>query len=76
MSTADVLPLAEVLTVSLTHTTRLVVVRCPVCRRKHTHGWPFGVDVIGSRVAHCVGRNVPLGAPGSYYVPTPEEATR
>ncbi len=72
MST-DVLPVAVVLTVTPTPTTRLVLIRCPVCGRKHTHGWPLGVDVIGTRVAHCVGRHVPPGAPTSYHVPTPPE---
>ncbi len=72
--TAEVLPVAEVLTVTPTRTTRLVVIRCPICARKHQHGWPYSLDTIGSRVAHCVGRNVPPGSPGSYYVPTPTEA--
>jgi len=31
---------AHLLTVTPTHTTRLVVVRCLVCHRTHTHGWP------------------------------------
>lgn len=66
-------PVAQVLTVTLTRTTRLVVVRCPICHRKHTHGWPYTTDTIGARVAHCVTRNVPLGAPGSYFIPTPTE---
>lgn len=74
--TIALLPVALVLTVKPTTTTRLVTIRCPICHHTHTHGWPHGLDSIGSRVAHCVGRNVPLGAPGSYYVPTPEEATR
>ncbi len=74
MSTADVLPVAEVLTVTPTRTTRLVLIRCPICARKHQHGWPYSLDSIGSRVAHCVRRNVPPGSPGSYYVPTPTEA--
>jgi hypothetical protein len=73
MSTAGVLPLAEVLTVTSTKTTRLVLIRCPICARKHQHGWPYSLDVIGSRVAHCVGRNVPPGSPGSYSIPTPTE---
>jgi len=68
------LPVAGVLTITPTKTTRLVTIRCPICRRKHTHGWPYSTDTIGSRVAHCVGRNVPPGSPGSYYVPTPTEA--
>jgi len=67
------LPIAPVLTVTPTRTTRLVVVRCPICHRKHTHGWPYTTDTIGARVAHCVTRNVPPGAPGSYFIPTPTE---
>lgn len=66
-------PVAQVLTVTPTRTTRLVVVRCPICHRKHTHGWPYTTDTIGARVAHCVTRNVPPGAPGSYFIPTPTE---
>ncbi len=71
------LPVAPVLRVTPTRTTRLVVVACPVCHRTHTHGWPYTTDTIGTRVAHCVGRHVPPGAPTSYHVPTPpEEPTR
>lgn len=66
-------PVAAVLTVTPAKTTRLVVIRCPICGRRHCHGWPYSLDTIGSRVAHCVGRNVPPGSPGSYYVPTPTE---
>jgi len=65
------LPRALVLSVAPTSTTRLVVVACPVCHRKHTHGWPYSTDTIGARVAHCVTRNVLPGAPGSYFIPTP-----
>ena len=75
MST-DALPVAEVLTVTPTRTTRLVTIRCPICGRQHVHGWPHGLDSIGSRVAHCVGRYVAPGSPGSYYVPTPTTAER
>ncbi len=73
MKTTTALPVALVLKVKPTTTTRLVTIRCPICHRKHTHGWPFGCESIGSRVAHCVGRNVPEGAPGSYFIPTPTE---
>ncbi len=76
--TIALLPVAVVLKVKPTSTTRLVTIRCPICHRKHTHGWPFALDTIGTRVAHCVGRHVPPGSPGSYYVPTPteQESTR
>jgi hypothetical protein len=69
------LPVAGVLTITPTKTTRLVTIRCPVCRRKHTHGWPYTTDTIGARVAHCVTRNIPHGAPGNYFIPTPHEDT-
>jgi len=69
--TIALLPVALVLTVKPTTTTRLVTIRCPICHRKHQHGWPYSLDTIGSRVAHCVGRHVPPGAPGSYFIPTP-----
>ena len=71
--TIALLPVALVLKVKPTTTTRLVTIRCPICHRKHQHGWPYSLDTIGSRVAHCVGRHVPPGAPGSYFIPTPTE---
>ncbi len=70
------LPTALVLTVTPTKTTRLVTIRCPICRRKHQHGWPYSLDSIGTRVAHCVGRNVPPGAPTNYSIETPAEPPR
>jgi len=73
MKTTTALPVALVLKVKPTTTTRLVTIRCPVCHRTHQHGWPYSLDTIGSRVAHCVGRHVPPGAPGSYFIPTPTE---
>lgn len=69
MSTA---PVAEVLTITPTPTTRLVRIRCPHCGKKHTHGWPYTQTVIGHRVAHCVHG----GAVGGYLIPTPEAGTR
>ncbi len=71
--TIALLPVALVLKVKPTTTTRLVTIRCPICHRKHQHGWPYSLDTIGTRVAHCVGRHVPPGAPGSYSIPTPTE---
>lgn len=35
-------------------TTRTVIVRCPYCQRRHTHGWPYGSDTIGGRLSHCL----------------------
>lgn len=66
---------AEVIAVHLGRTTREVVIRCPFCSGRHTHGWPYGAVGIGSRVAHCAPR--PTDGPGTYVVPTPgPEATR
>lgn len=50
------LPLAEVLRVKAGRTTRLVVVLCPLCGKKHTHGLPYGRDpetYVQTRVRHC-----------------------
>jgi len=74
MST-DALPVAEVVSVTPTKTTRLVVICCPICGRTHQHGWPFRSATIGSRVAHCHRPHVPTGAPGGYFIPTPTEET-
>ncbi len=63
--------IALVLTVTPTNTTRLITIRCPHCCKTHTHGWPFGDDSIGHRVAHCV-----RGGDGGYYIATPEEQDR
>lgn len=65
------LPVAPVLTVTPTKTTRLVRVRCPHCHKVHTHGWPYSQPTIGHRVAHCV-----RGGAGGYLIPTPEAGTR
>jgi len=75
MMTTALLPVALVLTVKSTATTRLVTIRCPICGRKHQHGWPYSLDTIGSRVAHCHRPHVPTGAPGGYFIPTPTEET-
>lgn len=32
---------------------RTVEIRCPFCRRRHTHGWPEGQSTIGGRLSHC-----------------------
>ncbi len=48
-------PVARVLRVTPTGTTRLVVVQCPYCGREHTHGWPYGQAEVGARVGHCRG---------------------
>jgi hypothetical protein len=43
---------------------RTVVIDCPLCRKRHRHGWPFGEDAPGWRVAHCArGRSYYIGAP-------------
>ncbi len=51
--TGELLPSALVLTVTPTASTRLVTIRCPFCRRTHTHGWPSEAPDVGTRVAHC-----------------------
>ncbi len=49
-------------------TTRSVTIRCPWCNKNHHHGWPYGSDSIGSRVAHC------LNASGqSYSIEPPKD---
>jgi hypothetical protein len=54
MSTEMDLPVAVVVRVTATSTTRLIEVACPYgCRRRHSHGWPYGHEDIGSRVSHC-----------------------
>jgi hypothetical protein len=50
---ADV-PVAAVLAIHPTLTTRLVKIRCPYCRRTHLHGWPYGQSGEHEpRVSHC-----------------------
>lgn len=46
---------ATVLRVSNTKGTRLVVIDCSFCRKRHVHGWPYNPDDVGLRVAHCGG---------------------
>ena len=48
-----VLPTALVLKVREVRATVLVDVRCPVCGRRHQHGWPLGTADVGLRVSHC-----------------------
>lgn len=51
---------------------RLIAVECPLCGRKHVHGWPWVDAIVGHRVAHCHRRD---GAPGGgYIVATPDGA--
>lgn len=49
------LPQAPITKISLSRNgeTRLVVIKCPYCKKRHTHGWPFGARTPGIRVAHC-----------------------
>jgi hypothetical protein len=63
-------PVAVLLDVTATTTTRLLTVHCPFCHRHHHHGWPYGEQTIGHRVSHCA------SGPGGYTIPTPEEGTR
>ena len=46
-------PVAAVVSVTELAHTRLVVVACPYCRRRHTHGWPWTDPDVGARNAHC-----------------------
>ena len=71
MRNACSLPEAELLTVTHTASTRLVTILCPICGRRHTHGWPYAAPTIGARAAHCHRPHVPPGAWGSYYIDTP-----
>lgn len=56
MAANEAPPTVRALIVTPIERTRLVVVRCPYCRRKHTHGWPLGQTAIGHRLAHCYDR--------------------
>jgi len=47
------LTVAPVLKVVTRDGVRLVVVACPYCHRKHTHGWPPEYAEPGVRLAHC-----------------------
>lgn len=66
---------AQVLSVTTTAMTRLVTIRCPLCGRRHLHGWPYTLATIGVRVRHCVHLHVPPGAPASYRITTPEQVS-
>jgi hypothetical protein len=48
---------------------RTVLVRCPFCAAKHTHGWPDSWEEPGMRIPHCNGPK-----PSAYYIPKPEAA--
>lgn len=59
---------ATAIKVTPTKTTREVIVQCPYCGRKHTHGWPCASypDDPGPRVAHCRDNK------GSYTIDIPD----
>lgn len=49
---------------------RTVVIRCPFCNKKHTHGWPLGSTAApGHRVPHCLSKD----KPDTYFIDLPEE---
>lgn len=51
---------------------RTVVVRCPNCSRRHTHGWPQSDTVPGWRRPHChIASDY-----SDYYVPAPMVAVQ
>lgn len=52
----DKWPHAPAVKVTLHPDTRTVLVACPFCGKKHTHGWPYGSDRAGYRGSHCTGR--------------------
>lgn len=47
-------PTVEALAVKHLEATRLVEIRCPLCGRRHVHGWPYGRQTIGHRISHCL----------------------
>lgn len=56
---------------SVTHcrTTRAVVVQCPHCGRKHSHGWSYASEAVpGHRLAHCGHGGYYIAAPGAELV--------
>ena len=65
----DQLPRAYITHVDLSRNgdTRIVVVKCPNCNKRHTHGWPHNTATPGIRVAHCRTTTV---APAASYVLT------
>ncbi len=65
-ATTMAIPTVIALSIKPTKGTRAVTVRCPFCRRKHFHGWPYGSQTIGSRVSHCW-----RGPVGSYRIEPP-----
>jgi hypothetical protein len=46
---------------------RTVLVRCPFCGKRHTHGWPIGSCAPGYRISHC-----DKGPHATYYIPAPK----
>lgn len=44
---------ATVISITPTRLTRVVIVICPLCHRRHMHGWPYDQPDVGSRVADC-----------------------
>lgn len=64
MTAVHVIPIE----VHLSRGVRTVVITCPFCKKRHTHGWPLGsTEPPGSRVPHCLG----LDKPSQYFIELP-----
>jgi hypothetical protein len=68
---AEPTPIATVVKIVTSGWTRDVYVSCPFCTRRHVHGYPFGDDAVGPRVAHCKRRVGDVGPPRVYDVVMP-----
>lgn len=52
-TTTTSLPTAEVIRISAHEETRLVLIKCPYCGLRHTHGLPYDRGITTTRVSHC-----------------------
>ena len=60
-------PTVTAVDVRRTRVTRVVVIKCPHCGRRHEHGWGYGDDADpGHRLAHC-------HAPAGYRITVPKD---
>jgi hypothetical protein len=73
-------PIVVAVSVTPTLHTRLVVIECPYCERRHSHGWPYGTAHPGLRTSHCTPFRRPWSSTwqrverGSYFIAAPVEA--
>lgn len=79
MDRPEGVPVVVALAVTDHRHTRSVVVLCPYCERKHSHGWGYDTTPEpGLRESHCAARRVAgrwqRPTPGPYYVALPVEA--